>query len=299
MRPDPPPGTITRGRHYSTSNEDKHDLFREVVAGRGGIQIGVGAEQNWLLAGWSEPEIVVCVDFDDWIVQLNRVYGMFFRHLESPAQFLEAWSQHPRTALWQWLEEEIADPAERTRIRGILNDSVGDVENRMKFLASRHAELGVASILNNAAMYGKVRNLWLEGRVLSLQGNLVGKDALHGVAEFGRRFGIPVRTVYLSNAEEYFEYGTGAFRANLAELPFDDRSVILHTKPHHGVQYRYVWEPAVRFQAWLSSGRVNRFCELFDFAAKEAALDGSGDAFSIRVDPGTVTDPSIRRCRRF
>ena len=50
--------------------------------------MGVGTDQNYLIAGWSRPEVLVLMDFDQVVVDLHRVYQLAFLHAESPEAFL-------------------------------------------------------------------------------------------------------------------------------------------------------------------------------------------------------------------
>ena len=47
---DPPPPHLVRGTHYVISNEDRHDLWLKTIANKGGAYIGVGTDQNYVLA---------------------------------------------------------------------------------------------------------------------------------------------------------------------------------------------------------------------------------------------------------
>src|SRR5262245_14183161 len=59
VRADRAPETIIRDTHYVVSNEDRPQAFRGAVRDRGGVYIGVGSEQNYVLAGWARPEVMV------------------------------------------------------------------------------------------------------------------------------------------------------------------------------------------------------------------------------------------------
>ena len=50
-----------RGR---VGNEDHLDLFRPAVKDKGGLYIGVGTDQNYLLGAWARAEALVLMDFD-------------------------------------------------------------------------------------------------------------------------------------------------------------------------------------------------------------------------------------------
>ena len=49
IAPDPPPPKLASNTHYMISNEDRPQVFRDVVKDRGGVYVGVGSEQNWLI----------------------------------------------------------------------------------------------------------------------------------------------------------------------------------------------------------------------------------------------------------
>ena len=91
---------------------------------------------------------------------------------------------------------------------------------------------------------------------------LVGADAVELLADKGMvgigaamtQVGLPVRTLYLSNAEEYWSY-TDQFRVNIRALPRDDKSLVLHTQSSNANQdYRYNAQPLTTFVAWLDDG---------------------------------------------
>jgi len=47
--PDPAPPSTTNGIHYLTSNERRLDLFLPELGGRGGVHLGVGTDQNYIM----------------------------------------------------------------------------------------------------------------------------------------------------------------------------------------------------------------------------------------------------------
>src|SRR5690606_20098978 len=70
---DPKPDALVRNSHYWISNELNQDLWYEHVADLGGAYLGVGTDQNYLLAGWAKSDLVVVVDFDEAIADLHQV----------------------------------------------------------------------------------------------------------------------------------------------------------------------------------------------------------------------------------
>jgi hypothetical protein len=294
VRADPPPRATTRNRHYFTSNENQHHLWREVVTDLGGIQIGVGTDQNYLIAGWSRPDVLVLFDYDQWVVDLNWIYGLVFEQTESPEAFVDAWAYRNRSTVRGWIEARFAEPRARLAKLRVFEKARGEVHGRLERLQRRHAKLGIPSFLDDGAQFAYVRALWTTGRALSVRGNLVEATTLGDLAEFARRAKLPIRLLYLSNAEDYFDYRTGSFRANVLALPFDERSLVLHTKPRDGDAYRYLAQGALNYRAWLESERVASFCELFAYA-RASEPDIEKDRYALTAEPASA--PAARsRC---
>ena len=82
--------------HYTRSNETRHYLFKSPINEIGGIHVGVGAEQNYIFAGWSKPKVMILMDFDQWIVDLHRAYSVMFAKAETPDAFIELWQKKNR-----------------------------------------------------------------------------------------------------------------------------------------------------------------------------------------------------------
>jgi hypothetical protein len=82
--------------------------------------------------------------------------------------------------------------------------------------------------LGDPEAYAYVRALVVGGRVLARQGDLNGATTLKSIGETARALKLPVRAVYTSNAEGFFNY-TPAFRDNIASLPHDEKSVMIRT----------------------------------------------------------------------
>lgn len=296
IRADPPPPATTRNRHYFVSNENQHHLWRDAVSGLGGIQIGVGTEQNYLLAGWSRPEVLVLLDFDQWVVDLNWVYGLVFEHSASPDELIDAWRYRSRERVRGWIHERWPEPPELWRKLRAFEKARPEVHARLERLRQRHQKLGVPSFVDDQAEYDYVAGLWRLGRAISVRGNLVEATTLADVAAFAERAQLPVRVLYLSNAEDYFDYGTGSYRRNVLGLPFDAKSVVLHTKPRDGSYYRYLAQSADNYRAWIASGRARSFCELFAHAEPARGRE-QPDLYRLTAAPETA--PAISaRCPR-
>lgn len=293
IRPDPPPRAITRQRHYFTSNEAHPHLYRDVVAGLGGLHVGVGAEQNYLFAGWAKSDIVVCLDFDQWIVDLHEVYGLLFDRAESAEEFVALWAYKRRKDVDGWAKARWPKHEDRWRKTRAYGAARAEVEKRLSDLQRRHRALGVASFVSDDDQFRWVKSLWRAGRVLAVRGDLTQDRAMADLSAFAKRAGVPVRSVYLSNAEDYFRFSSGKYRDNVLGLPFDEKSVVLRTKPRHGDHYEYLHQRGLGFQAWLRAGRVDGMCELSRFTLPAPkAEDENAMLLEIGADP--AAEPSRR-----
>ena len=88
----------------------------------------------------------------------------------------------------------------------------------------------------------------------------MGKRTMQGLGKAARKHGIVVRTLYLSNAEEYVtRHGRTNFNANMMGLPYDARSVTLRTLPWGRFPNRY-WTYYIQrlenFNIWMKYERL-------------------------------------------
>ena len=262
LRPDPPPRAITRMKHYFVSNENQHWLWRDVLRDRGGMLVGVGTDQIYLYAGWSKAELVIPLDFDQWIVDLHWVYGLLFEKADDPDAFVDLWSYRRQGEVKKLIAERWPDKSEQKRRLRAFSEARAEVKKRLTRLRKRHEKHDVDSFMSSPEQFAWVKRLWSTGRVHPIRGDLTQDTALSDVAAFSRSAKIPIRTLYLSNAEDYFTFDTRHYRDNILALPFDSRSVVLRTKPYNGDYYEFLYQSGQGFQAWLQTDRVKTMCEL-------------------------------------
>ncbi|MCA9708637.1 MAG: hypothetical protein KDK70_22505, partial [Myxococcales bacterium] len=260
IRPDPPPPHLVRDTHYWISNEQSHFLWHEAVRDRGGAFVGVGTDQNYLLAGWARPVLLVLMDFDGGVVDLHRAYGVMFRRAESPDDFVSMWSPARQAEVEGWIAEAL--PAEHAAgAIEALRDARPRVEDRLRAVDQQYRALGIPTFLSDPAQFEHLRTLWRNGRVVAVRGDLTAELTMLDLAEALRAAGLELGVLYLSNAEQYFRYGR-AFRRNVTALPMAADGVVLRT--HGWIQFRYVQDeeyhynrqPAPLFSEWMARGRA-------------------------------------------
>jgi len=271
LPPDPAPKEIVRGLHYWVSNEDQLELFHGAVKDRKGLYLGVGSDQNYLLAAWARAEPLVLLDFDQSIVDLHRVYRVLFRAAESPGDFLRLWRAESRPEVRQLIEQGYPDRKERTGALLAYGTSRATVERRLHRVVARMAKVSLPCFLVDAADYGHIRRLYLEDKVHLVRGDLTAALSMSAVGRAAMEEQRTVGVLYLSNAEQYFDYGP-RFRANIRGLPLDENSVVLRTSGQRGIShvkgsyYHYNTQSGPSFLAWLADRKTRNVRGMLRYA---------------------------------
>ena len=284
-------------RHFALSNESDHALWLPYVAGLGGGYLGVGADQNYTLFAAARSEFAWLIDYDAVVTQAHRIYRALIVESVSPDEFLLRWEPFDEPATRELLEAAFAgdpDRAELLDLFAALRPAAGRYFERVA--ARRAPDGGPGSWLADPAWYRRVRAMFAADRVRVVLGDLLGAGAMPAIAAAQGALGVPMRVVYLSNAEEYFAYSE-AFRRSVGAMPFDERSVVLRTVARRvpgGTRraWHYQVEPARGFVDRLTVRRVERFASYAD----EASYSAEGGVslfpgFSSGVSGGRGGDP--------
>jgi hypothetical protein len=268
---DPPPPELVRGLHYWVSNEDRLDLFHAEVKEKGGVYVGVGTDQNYLLAGWARSELLVLLDFDQAVVDLHRVYGVLFREAETPEAFLRLWRQESRPEVRRLLKESRLRPSERAAALRAHATARWSVERRLLRVIEQMKQASLPCFLVDAAEYGHVRRLFLEDKVFLVRGDLTARRSLPALGQAVRQAGLTVKVLYLSNAEQYFPYGA-QYRHNIRALPMEADTVVVRTSGQRGVPrvrgtyYHYNTQAGPGFAAWLGDAKTRNVLAMLKHA---------------------------------
>lgn len=255
-----------RDKHFLASDEANLHLFHDAVANVGGGYVGVGTDQAYLFIGWARSDFAWLTDYDEWVYWVHVISGIFFDVSQTPEAYRARWSSKARASSLALLADRFPDPDEARMARRVFLAARFQQARRLAFVRNACRKAGVPTYLTDPEMYDFVRNLWRSGRIRPMVGNLLGDRAMKGIGEAAAALGIPIRTLYLSNAEEYWDYPK-AFRENMAALRLDDRSRVLRTraaKPHNG-DYRYVVQPGDLFLLWLAQPKVRAVRHIVPF----------------------------------
>lgn len=261
IRSDPAPANLVHDSHYWISNEHSHFVWHPQLQAIGGAYLGVGTDQNYLLAGWARSELLLLVDFDAAIVDLHRAYRVAFESAATPAEFLDLWTRSGAVTHAERIVLAYPDPDEQASVLKAQRIARASVHARLRKTLKTYAARGIPTYLDDQAQYDQLRALWQSGRVLAIRGDLTGDATIIDAAAALRAFDMPLNVLYLSNAEQYFDYGP-SFRRNILTLLLGERSLVLRTlgwRGHgfiEGEQYHYASQAGPNFTAWLRHSRV-------------------------------------------
>ena len=263
---------ITRWEIGNTiiSNEDRLELFKKHVDDIGGGYVGLGGTQNILLASWANSEWVWLFDFTKRVVTANRIHIAFLKNTENPADFRSLWTKKSKSRAMEIIDAEFSKDPDLAYVKKTWNIGLGFIPWRFRNLDRESKKYKYSTWLNDQKYFDRIKFLAKNDRIIARKGNLNGTVTLAGIAGAAKKMRVPVRIVYLSNAEEYIHDYSSEFRSNFIALPSDEKSVLLRTTsvmrkvfpwaPDSEIStdkgFHYNVMPLAIFQKWLdSSGR--------------------------------------------
>ena len=261
------------GRHYLRSDERNHHIIAPYIADVGGAYAGVGAEQGYFYAGWTRARLVWLTDYDPWIREVHRIYQAYFLVSRTPDEFMYRWEREAEDESLEILERFYGD-TEHWELLQVVADPLRERALRRLSELRRHYERrDVATFVTDQAEYDYIRSMVKAERMRPVLANLLDDEAFRDIGRASRELGVPLRVLYLSNAEGYWDY-TDDFRANMSGQYFDERSVILRTNPAYSSNgdYRYLMQPATNFVQWLAHPDVEDVRDMWD----KPDVDGEG-----------------------
>jgi hypothetical protein len=232
------PSETTRSpdESYPASNEWRHDLFASAISDLGGVFVGVGTDQCYTLAAVQDASLVVIADYDPAVARVHRMYGALVRSSDDPAAFVSRFDEANEEATAALLERELAADPDAPAIVRTFRRNRGRFAGYLAHVRILERDGRPTSWLSDPALYARIRRLFTTDRVIARTADVTGTTTLRAIGAAARRLRIPVRVLYLSNAEVFFRY-TPAFLENLQALALDERAVVLRTFRHARAPY--------------------------------------------------------------
>ena len=288
---DPDPSEIIRNSHYWSSNENAQFLFRETIEDVGGVYVGVGMDQTYLLASWQRASVIIPMDFDRAIRNMHLVYGIFLQAADTPGVFHRMWHVDEEEAAIALIRQELAAHPLLEEIVDDYESGHGSIYRRLRRVEDDYDDLEIPSFMTDQDHYDYVRGMWANGRVIPLCGDLTGDDAMVGIAEALREVGLELGVLYTSNAEQYFDTGS-SFRRNVIVQPWAENGWLIRTRPtarwapSPDGEYHYQVQRGRNFALWMMySGETDSGWEMLD-----EGDDTDTDGLSIINDLPDLTD---------
>jgi hypothetical protein len=271
---------ITTPMHYVQTNERRHDVWFPYLVDKRGIHVGVAADQNYTLIGVAKSEFVFLMDLDWRVSELHRAYEVLIEASEDPQTLHQRFHEDSADASVELIEQALRGSVDDARLRQIVTSWRGARETVYRHLAKviTRTEAGAnTSWLSNPEYYAHIRKLYQNDRVRFLVGDLTGPNTLQTIAKASEGLGLPVTVVYLSNAEEYYDY-TSQYRANIKALPANESSIVLRTIyskewVHADSLWNYQVQPLADYKARLDDPKLTRRTRMLAAVDKEGVLE--------------------------
>ncbi|MEM7160493.1 MAG: hypothetical protein AAF799_47085 [Myxococcota bacterium] len=291
-------GGVTKeqeNRHYLAGNEWSLEVYYPILKDIGGGYVGVGTDQAYLFMSWARPEIMWLVDYDPAVMQIHELYRIFFAAAKTPEEFMALWDKPARAEALEILAAARGERRFKTLKRWYLGYRTW-IYRRLKRVSRGMKKAKVPSYLTDQEHYEFVQQMLEQRRVRPMVVNLLDKKGLRGVGKAAKELGVPIRMLYLSNAEEYWPRYPKQYRKIMAELPFDDDAIVVRTLLIWKVNkdYRYNVQPASNYIDWLQKPYTD---DVYDITfARPKADPEIINFFETNHDP--EQSPSARRWRK-
>ncbi|MBQ9396422.1 MAG: hypothetical protein IJU23_13040 [Proteobacteria bacterium] len=250
---------VNLGQHYLISDEKHHELYRETIENLGGTYMGVGTNQGYLYIGWQRPEFGILFDYDPMVVELHQILLAFIQVCDT-SECLSNYIKDEKAGL-EWLQGEGGTAA------GLNNKHmIGRYKKLRKTLIKafvRMKDMSEKTMMNDVETYEYIHHLAVGGRLVTVRANLLGKASMKSIADGLNKLNAKVTTLYLSNAEQYWDY-TPEFKENMLALPIADNGFVMRTSasyPQNG-DYRYSVQPLPVFRAWMERKRCKKVAQM-------------------------------------
>lgn len=238
-----------RADHYPASNERRIDLFEPKIRDLRGGYVGVGTDQNLTFLAWAKSDYAYLMDFDPVVVMVNKIHLHFIEISPTFEEYKALWDRRKQAESLEIVKRRFQNTPDAPLIEiawKTAHRGGTDVPDRLNDLVYMEKKFGLKTFSNDPLQYTYIRTMIQKGRIMAVGGDLTGTKTLHSIAAAVRRIGIPIRVLYMSNAEEYFRY-PDTFRSNIIDLPVDSTSLVVRTATS-GAKYEFGYPPGEKFE---------------------------------------------------
>lgn len=245
--------------HYTIGNEWSLFAFYEDIKDTGGGYVGVGPDQAYLFIGWQRPQLAWLIDYDAAVLRTHQMYKALFAASDTPRAFLEMFEpgnlEQGNAAI-----DEMYDGAQARGLKGLLRRQRRYFRYRLRTVKKHLRGVDVPTYLTDQETFDYVKAMLKTERVRPLLVNLNESPGIEGLSAASEALNVPVRVLYVSNAEEYWKAYDPQFVRNVSRLPTDDSAVLLRTRLTWKTNrdYTYIVQPISNYRIWLADPGITR-----------------------------------------
>lgn len=245
--------------HYTIGNEWTLHAFYEDIKDRGGGYVGVGPDQAYLFIGWQRPHLAWLIDYDTAVLRTHALYKAVFAAAPTPKAFVEMFEPDNLEQGYAAIDA-MYEGREARGLKGLLRRQRRYFRYRLRTLKKHLRGVDVPTYLTDQATYDYVKAMLAAERVRPLLINLNESEGIASLSSAAQTLQVPVRVLYVSNAEEYWETYDPQYIANVESLFSDPGSVLLRTRLTWKVNrdYMYIVQPLDLYRQWLRADGVSR-----------------------------------------
>lgn len=240
--------------HYVVGNEHSLNAFYEDIKDKGGGYVGVGTDQAYLIIGWQKPSFVWLTDYDPAVKVVHQINMAMFAAAPTPKAFYAMWETENAEEAYDAIDAAFPDDDYAKDLKAFFRKYRRITHLRHYRVRRAMQKAEVPSYLKEQEQYDTVRQLVLAGRMRPMVVDLTDDEGIAGIGAAAMKLKVPIRALYLSNAEEYWEIYPAQYRDNIMGLPLDEDSMLLRTKVYREIMdYVYIVQPLENYRAWLCS----------------------------------------------
>ncbi|MGH1345511.1 MAG: hypothetical protein ACRBN8_28360 [Nannocystales bacterium] len=245
--------------HYTIGNEWALWAFYEDIKDLGGGYVGVGPDQAYLFMGWQRPHLAWLIDYDSAVLRTHAMYKAVFAAAQTPKEFIAMFEPENLERANEAIDA-MYDGKKARSLKGLLRRQRRYFRYRLRTLNKRLKGVDVPTYLTDQETFDYVKAMLRNDRVRPLLINLNAEEGIAGLSAAATELQVPVRVLYVSNAEEYWDAYDPQFVRNVETLYGDETSVLLRTRLTWKINrdYMYIVQPLEQYRAWLKADGVTR-----------------------------------------
>ena len=159
---------------------------------------------------------------------MHELYRLFFAAAATPEEFVALWDKPRREEALAILAAAHDERKYKTLRRWYLGYK-GWIFRRLQSVTRTMEKAEIPTYLTDQEHYNFVKQMLAQRRVRPMVVNLLETKGLQGIGEASQKLGVPIRLLYVSNAEEYWPRYPKSYRETMAALPFHEQALVLRT----------------------------------------------------------------------